>query len=134
MYSRPPEPTIEWVAKRFASNDMVREANTLAFKSWLELRRDGRGLRVSYEVKPAHLPPGTYTNISGNTALAWGLVAAGHLAKVPVFLGSYPITPASDVLHELSKHKNFGVRTFQAEDEIAGVSAALVLPMPARSE
>jgi 2-oxoglutarate ferredoxin oxidoreductase subunit alpha len=78
-----------------------------------------------YEVKPAQLPPGTYTNISGNTALAWGIIAAGQLAKLPVFLGSYPITPASDVLHELSKHKNFGVRTFQAEDEIAGVSAAL---------
>jgi 2-oxoglutarate ferredoxin oxidoreductase subunit alpha len=125
MYSRPPEPTIDWVAKRFASNDMVREANTLAFKAGWNFGETAEVFESSYEVKPAHLPPGTYTNISGNTALAWGLVAAGHLAKVPVFLGSYPITPASDVLHELSKHKNFGVRTFQAEDEIAGVSAAL---------
>src|ERR1035438_418774 len=87
-------------------------------------RLDRRGAGGG-EVKPAKLPAGTYTNLSGNTALAWGIVAAGHLAKLPVFLGSYPITPASDILHELSKHKNFGIRTFQAEDEIAGVSAAL---------
>ena len=76
-------------------------------------------------VKPAHMPAGEYTNISGNVALAWGLVAAGQLAKLPVFLGSYPITPASDILHELSKHKHFGVRTVQAEDEIAAVGMAL---------
>jgi 2-oxoglutarate ferredoxin oxidoreductase subunit alpha len=76
-------------------------------------------------VRPAQLPSGTYTNITGNTALAWGLVAAGQQAGLPIFLGSYPITPASDILHELSKHKRFGVRTFQAEDEIAGIGAAL---------
>jgi len=76
-------------------------------------------------VRPASLDPGTYTNVSGNTALAWGMIAAGQLANLPVFLGSYPITPASDILHELSKHKNFGVRTLQAEDEIAGIGAAL---------
>src|SRR5205823_3512969 len=74
---------------------------------------------------PAHLPSGTYTNISGNTALAWGIVAAGQLSGLPVFLGSYPITPASEILHELSKQKNFGIRTFQAEDEIAGVASAI---------
>ena len=91
----------------------------------LELRRDRRPVPVHYEVKPAALDPGLYTNISGNTALAWGLVAASQLAQLPLFLGSYPITPASDILHELSKHKNFGVRTMQAEDEIAGVGAAL---------
>jgi 2-oxoglutarate/2-oxoacid ferredoxin oxidoreductase subunit alpha len=125
MYSRPAEPTIEWVAKRFANAEMVREANTLAFKAGWNFGETAEIFESAYEVKPAHLPPGTYTNVSGNTALAWGLVAAGHLAKLPIFLGSYPITPASDVLHELSKHKNFGVRTFQAEDEIAGVSAAL---------
>ncbi len=125
MYSRPPEPTLEWVAKRFANKEMVREANTLAFKAGWNFGETAEVFESSYEVKPAHLPAGTYTNISGNTALAWGIIAAGHLAKLPIFLGSYPITPASDVLHELSKHKNFGVRTFQAEDEIAGVSAAL---------
>ena len=76
-------------------------------------------------MKPAQLPPGEYTNITGNVALAWGLVAAGQLAKLPVFLGSYPITPASDILHELSKHKHFGVRTVQAEDEIAAAGMAL---------
>jgi 2-oxoglutarate ferredoxin oxidoreductase subunit alpha len=125
MYSRPVEPTLEWVAKRFANNAMVREANTLAFKAGWNFGETAEIFESAYEVKPAELPPGTYTNISGNTALAWGIVAAGQLAKLPVFLGSYPITPASDVLHELSKHKNFGVRTFQAEDEIAGVNAAL---------
>ena len=76
-------------------------------------------------VRPAQLPAGTYTNINGNTALSWGLIAASQQAGLPLFLGSYPITPASDILHELSKHKNFGVRTFQAEDEIAAVGSAL---------
>ena len=125
MYSRPVEPTLEWVARRFAGNDMVREANTLAFKAGWNFGETAEIFESAYQVRPASLPPGTYTNISGNTAVAWGLVAAGQLAKLPVFLGTYPITPASDILHELSKHKNFGVRTFQAEDEIAGVSAAL---------
>jgi 2-oxoglutarate/2-oxoacid ferredoxin oxidoreductase subunit alpha len=78
-----------------------------------------------FQVVPARLPAGEYTNVTGNTALAWGLIAAGQLAHLPVFLGSYPITPASDILHELSKHKNFGVRTFQAEDEIAAIGSAL---------
>ena len=104
---------------------MVAEANTLAFKAGWNFGETAELFASTYEVKPADLDPGTYTNISGNTALAWGLVAAGQLAKVPLFLGSYPITPASDILHELSKHKNFGVRTFQAEDEIAGIGAAL---------
>jgi 2-oxoglutarate ferredoxin oxidoreductase subunit alpha len=125
MYSRPPEPTLDWVARRFAGDDMVREANTLAFKAGWNFGETAEIFESAYEVRPAHLAPGTYTNISGNTALAWGVVAAGQLAKLPVFLGSYPITPASDVLHELSKHKNFGIRTFQAEDEIAGVGSAL---------
>jgi 2-oxoglutarate ferredoxin oxidoreductase subunit alpha len=125
MYGRPAEPTLEWLAKRFANNEMVREANTLAFKAGWNFGETAEVFESAYEVKPAALSPGTYTNISGNIALAWGIIAAGQLAKLPVFLGSYPITPASDVLHELSKHKNFGVRTFQAEDEIAGVNAAL---------
>ena len=125
MYSRPPEPTLDWVAQRFAGKPMVRDANTLAFKAGWNFGETAELFESHYQVKPAALPPGTYTNISGNTAMAWGLVAAGQLAQLPIFLGSYPITPASDVLHELSKHKNFGVRTFQAEDEIAGVSAAL---------
>src|SRR4051812_39527671 len=125
LYSRPVEPTLEWIEARFGKNPMVRDANTLAFKAGYHFGGTAELFESSYQVKPAVLEPGTYTNISGNTALAWGLVAASQLAQLPIFLGSYPITPASDILHELSKHKNFGVRTMQAEDEIAGVGAAL---------
>src|ERR1700737_430025 len=125
MYTRPIEPTIEWINQRFAKLPMVVEANTLAFKAGWNFGETAELFEANYEIKPAPLAPGIYTNVSGNTALAWGLVAAGQLAKLPVFLGSYPITPASDILHELSKHKNFGIRTLQAEDEIAGIGAAL---------
>jgi 2-oxoglutarate ferredoxin oxidoreductase subunit alpha len=125
MYTRPVEPTIEWITTRFGSKPVVAESNTLAFKAGHAFGETAELFESSYEVRPADLEPGTYTSISGNVALAWGLIAAAHLAKLPLFLGSYPITPASDILHELSKHKNFGVRTMQAEDEIAGVGAAL---------
>ncbi|HEX6391800.1 MAG TPA: 2-oxoacid:acceptor oxidoreductase subunit alpha [Acidimicrobiales bacterium] len=125
LYTRPVEPTLKWIEERFAKTPMVGEANTLAFKAGWNFGETAELFPNIYEVKPAIHETGTYTNISGNTALAWGLVAAGQLAKLPLFLGSYPITPASDILHELSKHKNFGVRTFQAEDEIAGIGAAL---------
>jgi 2-oxoglutarate ferredoxin oxidoreductase subunit alpha len=125
MYTRPVDPTLEWIAQRFAKTPMVAEANTLAFKAGWNFGETAELFESTYNVRPAEHSPGKYTNITGNTALAWGLVAAGQLAKLPVFLGSYPITPASDILHELSKHKNFGVRTVQAEDEIAGVGAAL---------
>jgi 2-oxoglutarate ferredoxin oxidoreductase subunit alpha len=125
MYTRPVDPTLAWIAERFARTPMVAAANTLAFKAGWNFGETAELFDSVYEVRPAHLEPGTYTNISGNTAMAWGLVAAGRLARLPVFLGSYPITPASDILHELSKRKNFGVRTVQAEDEIAGIGAAL---------
>jgi 2-oxoglutarate ferredoxin oxidoreductase subunit alpha len=125
LYTRPVEPTLKWIEERFAKTPMVAEANTLAFKAGWNFGETAELFPNIYEVKPAIHEKGTYTNISGNTALAWGLIAAGQLAKLPLFLGSYPITPASDILHELSKHKNFGVRTFQAEDEIAGIGAAL---------
>ncbi len=125
MYTRPIETTLGWIAERFAKTPMVAEANTLACKAGYNFGETAELFEVTYQVKPADHEPGTYTNISGNTALAWGLIAAGQLAKLPLFLGSYPITPASDILHELSKHKNFGVRTVQAEDEIAGIGAAL---------
>ena len=125
LYSRPVDPTLKWIEERFSKTPMVSEANTLAFKAGWNFGETAELFPNTYEVKPATLEPGTYTNISGNTALAWGLIAAGELANLPLFLGSYPITPASDILHELSKHKNFGVRTFQAEDEIAGIGAAL---------
>ena len=125
MYSRPADLTIEWIGQRFAKTPTVAEANILAFKAGYNFGETAELVGGPFEVKPTHFTPGTYTNVSGNTALAWGLVAAGQLAKLPVFLASYPITPASDILHELSKRQNFGVRTMQAEDEIAAAGAAL---------
>ena len=123
LYSRPIEATTQWIESRF--NDLVKESNLAAFKAGYAFGETTELFQHRYEVAPAKLPAGEYTNITGNVALAWGLVAAGQLAKLPVFLGSYPITPASDILHELSKHKNFGVRTLQAEDEIAEAGMAL---------
>ncbi len=125
MYTRPEKPTLDWIRSRFKGNQQVVDANTAAFKAGHAFGETAELFEYQYEVKAASLEPGTYTNITGNTALAWGLIAAGQLAKLPVFLGSYPITPASDILHELSKHKNFGARTLQAEDEIAAVGASL---------
>jgi 2-oxoglutarate ferredoxin oxidoreductase subunit alpha len=125
MYTRPVEPTLEWLRGRFAKAPQVLAANEAAFKAGHAFGETAELFDHAFEVKPAPLQSGTYTNITGNTALAWGLVAAGQLSDLPVFLGSYPITPASDILHELSKHKNFGIRTFQAEDEIAGIASAI---------
>jgi 2-oxoglutarate/2-oxoacid ferredoxin oxidoreductase subunit alpha len=125
MYTRPAEPTLEWIRRKFVGKPQVADANTVAFKAGHAFGETAELFDHPYEVKPATLPPGTYTNITGNTALAWGLVAASQLSGLPLFLGSYPITPASDILHELSKHKGFGVRTLQAEDEIAGIGAAV---------
>ena len=125
MYSRPTEPTLEWISEKFAKNEKVVAANIAAFKAGFNFGETTEMVGQRYEVKPATLPSGEYTSITGNTALSWGLIAAGQLADLPVTLGSYPITPASDILHELSKHKNFGVRTVQAEDEIAAVGVAL---------
>jgi 2-oxoglutarate ferredoxin oxidoreductase subunit alpha len=125
MYSRPTEPTLEWIRQKFAKVDAVVAANTAAFKAGHAFGETAEMFGSPYRVKAAPQEPGLYTNITGNVATSWGMIAAGQLAKLPVFLGSYPITPASDILHELSRHKNFGVRTFQAEDEIAGVGAAL---------
>ncbi|MGA1075150.1 MAG: 2-oxoacid:acceptor oxidoreductase subunit alpha [Ilumatobacteraceae bacterium] len=125
MYTRPIQPTLDWIAERFAKNEQVVAANTAAFKAGFHFGETTEAVGHRYEVRPAKLPAGEYTSITGNTALAWGLVAASQLAQLPVTLGSYPITPASDILHELSKHKNFGIRTVQAEDEIAAVGMAL---------
>jgi 2-oxoglutarate ferredoxin oxidoreductase subunit alpha len=125
LYSRPTEPTLEWITTRFAKTPQVLDANTRAFKAGFNFGETAELFESNYQVRPAVHEPGTYTNVTGNTALAWGLIAAAHQAKLPIFLGSYPITPASDILHELAKHKEFGVRTFQAEDEIAGVGAAI---------
>ncbi len=125
MYTRPTAPTLEWIQTKFASNEQVAAANTAAFKAGFAFGETTEQVGHRYEVHSAQLPAGEYTSITGNMALAWGLVAAGQLAELPVTLGSYPITPASDILHELSKHKHFGVRTVQAEDEIAAVGMAL---------
>jgi 2-oxoglutarate ferredoxin oxidoreductase subunit alpha len=125
MYTRPTDPTLEWIASRFAKDEMVMAANREAFLAGFHFGETTEQIGHRYEVRPASLPAGEYTSITGNTALAWGLVAAGQLARLPVTLGSYPITPASDILHELSKHKHFGIRTVQAEDEIAAVGMAL---------
>lgn len=127
MYHRPTEATEHFLRTKFAKKPEVAEANITAYRAGWNFGETTEDFAVSYEVAPAAaaFPPGTYRNISGNLALAYGLVAASQCSDLPLFLGSYPITPASDVLHELSKHKNFGVRTFQAEDEIAGIGAAL---------
>ncbi|MDQ3979115.1 MAG: 2-oxoacid:acceptor oxidoreductase subunit alpha [Actinomycetota bacterium] len=125
MYTRPIEPTLVWIEKKFATKPLVKEANTVAFKTGYHFGETAELFGSSFQVKPAVRRSGTYTNITGNTALAWGLITAAHQARLPLFLASYPITPASDILHELSKHKSFGVRTMQAEDEIAAAGAAL---------
>ncbi|UZJ30777.1 2-oxoacid:acceptor oxidoreductase subunit alpha [Streptomyces endophytica] len=127
MYHRPTEGTEKFLRDKFAKKPDIAEANVTAFRAGWNFGETTEDFAVSYEVAPATkaFPTGTYRNISGNLALSYGLVAASQQADLPLYLGSYPITPASDILHELSKHKNFGVRTFQAEDEIAGIGAAL---------
>ena len=125
MYHRPTEGTERFLREKFAKKPQIAEANVLAFRAGWNYGETTESFAVTYEVAPAVLPKGTYRQITGNTALAYGLVASGQRSGLPLFLGSYPITPASDVLHELAKHKNFGVTSFQAEDEIAGIGAAL---------
>jgi 2-oxoglutarate ferredoxin oxidoreductase subunit alpha len=125
MYGRPTEPTTTFLERRFAKAPDIRDANVAAFKAGWNFGETTEAFVVQYEIKPAPMAAGTYRNITGNLALAYGLVAGSTQSGLPLFLGSYPITPASDILHELSKHKRFGVTTFQAEDEIAGIGAAL---------
>jgi 2-oxoglutarate ferredoxin oxidoreductase subunit alpha len=125
MYHRPTERTESFLRKKFAGKPAIAEANVLAFRAGWNYGETTEAFATTYEVAAAPFPPGEYRQITGNLALAYGIVAAGQCSGLPVFLGSYPITPASDILHELSKHKNFTVTTMQAEDEIAGVGAAL---------
>ena len=125
LYNRPFDRTLNFLDQKFAKRPDIAAANRAAFQAGWNYGETTEEFAVSYEVAPAPLPAGRYRNISGNLALAYGLIAASRRSGLPLFLGAYPITPASDILHELSKHKNFGVRTFQAEDEIAGVGAAL---------
>jgi len=125
LYNRPTEGAIEFIQRKFAKLPSIAEANVKAFNAGYAFGETTEGFAVTYEVKPAPLEPGTYRNITGNQALSYGLIAASVQSGLPLFLGAYPITPASSILEELAKHKNFGVRTFQAEDEIAAVGAAL---------
>jgi len=125
LYNRPLEGTHKFLRSKFANKPEIMKANITAFQAGWNYGETTEAFSVQYEVKPATLAPGMYRNITGNSALSYGLVAASRRSGLPLFLGAYPITPASDILHELSRHKRFGVRTFQAEDEISGVGAAL---------
>ncbi|WP_156664545.1 2-oxoacid:acceptor oxidoreductase subunit alpha [Mycobacterium sp. 852002-51057_SCH5723018] len=125
MYGRPIETSERFIREKFARKPEIAEANVLALKAGWNYGETTEAFGTTYEVSRATLPAGEYRQVSGNTALSYGIVAAGQLAGIQVVLGSYPITPASDILHELSKHKNFNVITFQAEDEIGGICAAI---------
>jgi 2-oxoglutarate ferredoxin oxidoreductase subunit alpha len=125
LFGRPTESTTEFLRKKFAKRPEIAEANLKAFSTGYAFGETSEAFSVQYEVKPAKLTPGLYRQITGNTALSYGLIAASRLSGLPLFLGAYPITPASSILEELAKHKAFGVRTFQAEDEIAAAGAAL---------
>jgi 2-oxoglutarate ferredoxin oxidoreductase subunit alpha len=125
MYGRPTDVTEAWIERKFASRPEILQANLAAFKAGYNFGETTEVFATRYEVAPAPAKPGTYRNVSGAQALAWGLVAASVRSGLPLYYASYPITPASELLHELSRHKNFGVRTLQAEDEIAAAGAAL---------
>jgi 2-oxoglutarate/2-oxoacid ferredoxin oxidoreductase subunit alpha len=125
LYSRPLEPTIKWIKEKFKDSPLLAAANEKALKAGYYFGENTELFTTRYFVKAADLEPGLYKNISGNEALAHGFITASVKSGLPLFLGSYPITPASDILHELSRHKNFGVRTFQAEDEISAITAAI---------
>ncbi len=125
LYHRPTENTINFLKIKFAKRPEIAEANIRAFQAGYAFGETTETFAVTYEVKPAKLKPGVYRNITGNQALSLGLVAASVQSKLPLYLGAYPITPASSILEELARYKSFGVRTFQAEDEIAAAGAAL---------
>jgi 2-oxoglutarate/2-oxoacid ferredoxin oxidoreductase subunit alpha len=125
LYGRPVDSTIDFLKTKFAKRPEIAEANVKAFNTGYHFGETSEAFAVQYEVKPAKLEPGLYRQITGNTALSYGLIAASKLSGLPLFLGAYPITPASSILEELARHKSFGVRTFQAEDEIAAAGAAL---------
>lgn len=125
MFTRPLEATIRWIEQKFKKTPELIEANIRVLKAGYAYGETTEIFTSRYEVKPAHLAPGVYRSITGNEAVAWGLIAASVKSGLDLFLGSYPITPASEILHELSKYKNFRVKTFQAEDEIAGITSAI---------
>ncbi len=125
MYGRPTQPSVDWVEKKFEDKPAVRDANLAAFRAGYNFGETAELLAVHYEVDPAPAPPGTYRNVNGTQALALGLIAASVQSGLQLFLASYPITPASELLHALSRHRRFGVHTIQAEDEIAAANMAL---------
>jgi 2-oxoglutarate ferredoxin oxidoreductase subunit alpha len=125
LYGRELDSTLRYINDKFSKKPSVAEANRRALHAGWNYGETTDAFVSSYKVEPAKLPPGRYKNVMGNQALAWGCVAAAKLSNKELFLGSYPITPASDILHELSKYKNFGVRTFQAEDEIAAICSSI---------
>lgn len=125
MYSRPIDSTVEYLTTKFARTPAIRDANIAALKAGWNFGETAEMFAVSYKVKPAAVTPGRYRTITGNMALAYGLLTAGRISGLPLFLGAYPITPASDILHELSRHKHYDVITYQAEDEIAAICAAI---------
>ena len=125
LYGRSLEPTLRFIEQKFGSKPAIAEANTNALKAGRNYGETTDAFISSYKVDKAQLERGKYRSLMGNTALAWGLMTAAKMSGKDLFLGSYPITPASDILHELSKYKNFGVKTFQAEDEIAAISSCI---------
>ncbi len=125
MFNRPTESVFDWIEKKFGADTPVGQANMEAFRAGFNFGNTTEEFHHTYEIAPAKLPAGTYTNITGNQALAWGLVAAAKSAGLTLFLGSYPITPATSILEEVARLKHFGAKTFQAEDEIAGVGVSL---------
>ncbi len=125
LYNRSMEPTVRWVEEKFKNKPLLVEANKLALKGGYSYCEATEAFQISYEIPPAQLTPGLYRSMSGNQALALGFVTAAQKSGLTLFQGSYPITPASDILHELSQYKDFGVMTFQAEDEIAAVTSAI---------
>src|SRR6202040_2689979 len=125
LYNRSMQSTLRWIEEKYKKNPAIVTANRLAMQAGYSYCEATEAFQISYEIPPAKLAPGWYRNISGNTALAMGFVVASQKAGIPLFLGSYPITPASDILHELSGYKDFGMITFQAEDEIAAIASAI---------
>jgi len=125
MFNRPTEPILEWVEEKFGSDNPVGAANVAAFRAGFNFGITTEEFHHTYEIPPAKLPAGTYTNVTGNQALAWGLVAGAKAAGLPLFLGSYPITPATSILEAVAQLKHFGAKTFQAEDEIAAIGVSL---------
>jgi 2-oxoglutarate/2-oxoacid ferredoxin oxidoreductase subunit alpha len=125
LYNRSMDPTFRWIDDKFKKKPILVEANKLALKAGYSYCEATEAFQINYEIPPAQLSPGLYRNLSGNQALALGFVTASQKSGLKLFLGSYPITPASDILHELSQYKNFGVVTFQAEDEIAAITSAI---------